>query len=96
MRLLAAVPLAAAVLAMAPSAAAEPGVWPDCDPHVPEAIAECSMPPSGACAPPAIDDYSGLNGGAFVCAASGQWAWRSMTYAEWQNCHQIVLQGKPC
>ena len=83
-------------VATASVAAAEPGIWPDCDPAVPEAMAECSMPPGDACAQPAIDDYSGLNGGAFVCAASGQWAWRAMTYPEWQNCEQLVAQGRNC
>ncbi|WP_156744568.1 hypothetical protein [Mycobacterium sp. E740] len=97
MRLFVAVPVAAALLlALAPPAEAEPGVWPDCDPKVPEAMSECSMPPAGSCAQPAIDDYSGLNGGAFVCAASGQWAWRSMTYPQWQSCQEAVAQGKPC
>jgi hypothetical protein len=48
-------------------------------------MSECSMPPAGSCAPPAINDYSGLNGGAFVCAASGQWAWRAMSYDEWKK-----------
>lgn len=42
------------------------------------------MPPAGSCVQPAVDNYSGLNGGAFVCAASGQWAWRAMSYPEWQ------------
>lgn len=84
MRFLAAILVAASVLTTAPTALAEPGVWPDCNPRSPDAMAECSMPPPGSCAQPAVDDYSGLNGGAFVCAASGQWAWRAMTYPEWQ------------
>lgn len=89
--------VAVLAIAMSPVAAAEPGVWPDCDPNRPEVMAECSTPPSdGSCVQPAVDDYSGLNGGAFVCAASGLWAWRSMTYPEWQQCQQVVLQGNPC
>ncbi len=96
MRLLVTVSVVAAVLAVAPPAGAEPGVWPDCDPGVPEAMAECSMPPSDTCVQPAINDYSGLNSGAFVCAASGQWAWRSMTYPEWENCEQLAVQGRNC
>jgi hypothetical protein len=86
MRFIVAVALTAGVVVgLAPTATAEPGIWPDCDPRNPEAMSECSMPPAGACAPPAIDQYSGLNGGAFVCAASGQWAWRAMSYDEWKK-----------
>lgn len=82
--------IAAGLLSAAPTASAEPGVWPDCNPRSSEAMAECSMPPAGSCAQPAVDHYSGLNGGAFVCAASGQWAWRSMSYDEWK-----ALSGAP-
>lgn len=85
MRGILAIALAATwALVLAPIATAEPGVWPDCDPTSGEAMSECSMPPAGSCAQPAVDAFSGLNGGAFVCAASGQWAWRSMTYDEWK------------
>ncbi len=83
------------LVAVAPTAWAEPGVWPDCNPNVPEAM-ECSKPPSGNCVQPAIDDFSGLNGGAFVCAASGQWAWRSMTYPQWDACQQKIGRGENC
>jgi hypothetical protein len=96
MRTLAMPLIAVLLLALAPTAIAEPGVWPDCDPSVPEAMAECSMPPDGNCVQPAIDDFSGLNGGAFVCAASGQWAWRTMTYPEWQDCRLMVSEGRAC
>ena len=78
------------LIVLAPIAAAEPGVWPDCDPNNAMAMSECTIPPAGGCTPPAIDAFSGLNGGAFVCAASGQWAWRSMTYPQWETLRTAV------
>lgn len=89
-------PTVICLFTVVPLANAEPGVWPDCDPGNSEAMAECTKPPAGNCAQPAIAAFSGLNGGAFVCAASGQWAWRSMDYPGWLRCEQMVRWGMVC
>lgn len=98
MRILLTAALAIGVLA-APVAHAEPGIWPDCDPNDSAAMAECAMPPASPCAPGTISSFSGINGGAFYCTASGQWAWRAMDYTDWlqQRCAQLAKDaGQTC
>jgi hypothetical protein len=41
--------LLAASLLAPPASQAEPGIWPDCNPNIPEAMAECAMPPKEPC-----------------------------------------------
>lgn len=83
----------------APVASADPGVWPDCEPS-PDAMAECTMPPTDPCTiPGTLSGYRGMRGGAFVCTASGQWAWRDMGYTGWleQRCSQLAeAAGQSC